>query len=79
MSDPRQTPAWEARTEARIRGLRPSLWLTADALFILDRLDAARRDAARYRYVRDELSPEDFATTPAEELDAFVDECMKNG
>lgn len=40
------------------------------------RLEAGR-DAVRYRYVRDELSPEDFATIPAEELDAFIDSEME--
>lgn len=33
----------------------------------------AEADAARYRWMRDELSPEDFAVIPAEELDAFID------
>lgn len=31
------------------------------------------RDALRYRYIRDELSPEDFAMIDAAELDAFID------
>lgn len=40
---------------------------------VADRLEAIDSDARRYRYVRDELSPEDFATIPAEDLDHFVD------
>jgi hypothetical protein len=40
---------------------------------IVARIDDLLRDAARYRHVRDELSPEDFAVIPAEELDDFID------
>lgn len=69
---------WKAREERRIRPLRPSLWLSADGRFLLSRLDEERQDAMRYRYARDELSPEAFATIPAEELDAFIDEAIKN-
>ena len=34
------------------------------------------KDALRYRWVRDELSPEDFAAIPTEELDDFIDAQM---
>ena len=37
------------------------------------RLDDLLRDAARWRYVIEELSPEDFATIDAEDLGEWID------
>jgi hypothetical protein len=50
---------------------RPTHWLNPRAVVAL--VDDLRRDAERYRYVRNEMTPEDFAVIPAEELDAFID------
>lgn len=43
------------------------------------RIDWLMLEAARYRYVKEELSPEDFATVPAEELDAWDEIAKERG